>query len=80
MADGTEELEGDTSITSFLLRADLEQFDVAFQSEGISKVKHLADVTKEDLIKIGQQFSYNAIISFFYANVLTRRYANRYYE
>ncbi len=54
MADA-EEIEGNSTILSFLLRADLERFDVAFQSEGIAKVKHFADVTKEDLIKIGQQ-------------------------
>lgn len=56
MADNTEQLDGNTSITNFLLHADLVEFDIAFQSEGISKVKHLADITKEDLIKISQQF------------------------
>ena len=49
-----EHLKMNDSIATFLIVADLEQFQAAFQSEGVMKVEHIIDVTEEDLIKIGE--------------------------
>ena len=49
-----EHLKMNDSIATFLIVADLEQFEAAFQSEGVMKVEHIIDVTEEDLIKIGE--------------------------
>ena len=49
-----EHLKMNGSIATFLIVADLEQFQAAFQSEGVMKVEHIIDVTEEDLIKIGE--------------------------
>ena len=47
-------VEKNASIKSFLIIADLHQFEAAFQSEGITKVEHIRDVTNVDLKKIGE--------------------------
>ena len=49
-------LEGNDSIAAFLLVADLEQFQAAFESEGVIKVDHIQDLAKEDLVKIGDYY------------------------
>ena len=40
------------SLKSFLIIPDLNQFEAAFQSEGITKVEHVRDVTNKVLKKI----------------------------
>lgn len=47
-------VEKNASVKSFLIIADLNQFEAAFQCEGITKVEHVTDATIEDLKKIGE--------------------------
>ena len=46
-------LEGSDEITTFLKLADLDAFEAVFRNEGVSKISHIADVTAEDLERIG---------------------------
>ena len=46
-------------ISKFLNAADLESFEAAFQSEGVTKIEHIIDVIKEDLQKIGEGVLYD---------------------
>ena len=44
----------DDQIAKFLSLADLSSSEVAFQAEGITKIGHVMDVRKEDLVRIGK--------------------------
>ena len=44
----------DDKIAQFLSLADLSSFDVAFQAAGVTKIGHVMDITKEDLVRIGK--------------------------
>ena len=44
----------DDKIAKFLSLADLSSSEVAFQAEGVTKIGHVMDVTKEDLVRIGE--------------------------
>jgi hypothetical protein len=69
MADNNLKLKSNDSIANFVLAADLEQFQAAFQSQGVIKVEHIIDVAKEDLIKIGEyKIIHNLIFIDLYSN------------
>jgi len=59
MADDSEqrikvsEVYNEKGISDFLLAADLENFVDAFKAEGVMKVEHLIDVTRDELQTIG---------------------------
>ena len=44
----------DDKIAKFFSSADLSSFEVAFQAEGVTKIGHVMDITKEDLVRIGK--------------------------
>lgn len=44
----------DDKIAKFLSLADLSSSEVAFQAEGVTKIGHVMDGTKEDLVRIGE--------------------------
>ena len=45
----------DGRIAKFLSLADLNWFDVAFPAEGVTKIDHIMDIAKEDLVRIGKE-------------------------
>lgn len=47
------EFSGSDKIGKFLQLPDLNTFEPRFLAEGVTKIKHLADVTVEDLAEIG---------------------------
>ena len=52
-------LEGSDEIATFLELADLNAFEAAFRNEGVTKISHIADVTAEDLERMGIFYNFH---------------------
>lgn len=46
-------LDGSDEIATFLELAELQSFEAGFRHEGVTKINHIADLTAEDLKRIG---------------------------